>query len=86
MAKPSSCDVFLAIRVYYGKLGCMLKPIVPKFRPDLSAHLKEIAEKQVPREAEAVSSYFIVTCQISARSMQPFPRNGKGVSALSRSG
>ena len=26
----------------------MLKPLVPKFRPDLSAHLKDIAEKKVP--------------------------------------
>ena len=26
----------------------MLKPLVPKFRPDLSARSKDIAEKQVP--------------------------------------
>ena len=30
----------------------MLKALVPKFRPDLLANLKDIAEKQVPREAE----------------------------------
>ena len=30
------------------KLGHMMKPLVPKFRPDLSARLKDIAEKQVP--------------------------------------
>ena len=26
----------------------MLKPLMPKFRPDPSARLKDIAEKQVP--------------------------------------
>ena len=32
----------------------MLNPLVPRFRPDLSARLKDIAEKQV-REAETDS-------------------------------
>ena len=27
------------IRVYYGKIGYILKPLVPNFRPDLSARL-----------------------------------------------
>ena len=40
---------FFAIRVYYEKWGHLLKPFVPKFRPDLSARLKDIAEKQVPQ-------------------------------------
>ena len=38
---------FFAIRVYNEKLGQMLKPLVPKFRPDLSARLKTTAEKQI---------------------------------------
>ena len=34
----------------HGKIGHILKPLVPKFHPDLSARLKDIAEKkkQVP--------------------------------------
>ena len=39
---------FFFIRVYYEKIGHMLKPLVPKFRPDLFTRLKDIAEKQVP--------------------------------------
>ena len=39
---------FSAIRVYYQKIGHMLKPLMPKFRSDPSARLKDIAEKQVP--------------------------------------
>ena len=38
---------FFVIRVHYEKLGHMLKPLVPKFRLDLSSLLKDIAEKQV---------------------------------------
>ena len=33
----------------------MLKPLVPKFRPDLSSRLKDIAEKTGPRDAETDS-------------------------------
>ena len=36
------------IRVYYEKLGRMLKPLVPRFRFDLSVRSRDIAEKQVP--------------------------------------
>ena len=32
----------------------MLKPLVPKFRPDLSAHLRDIAEKQVPAKLKPI--------------------------------
>ena len=35
------------MRVYYEKLGHMLKPLVPKFGSDLSVRLRDIAEKQV---------------------------------------
>ena len=45
---PEILDFFFVIRAYYEKLGHMLKSPVPKFRPDLSARLKDIAEKQVP--------------------------------------
>ena len=39
---------FFVIRVYYEKLSHVQKPPVPKFRPDLPARLKDVAEKQVP--------------------------------------
>ena len=32
----------------------MLKPLVPKFRQDLSARLKDIAEKQAPAQLKQV--------------------------------
>ena len=32
----------------------MLKPLVPRFRPDLSAPLKTIADKQVPAELKPI--------------------------------
>ena len=41
----------LVIRVCYGKLGPILKPLVPTFRPDLFIRLNDIAEKTGPREA-----------------------------------
>ena len=43
--------LFFVIRVYYEekKLGRVLEPLVPKFRPDLSVRLKDVTEKQVPR-------------------------------------
>ena len=44
--------IFFAIRVYYEKLGHMLKPLVSKFRPDLSARLKNYRRETGPREAE----------------------------------
>ena len=36
----------------------MLKPLVPKSRPDLSARLKDIDEKQVPAKLKPMA----VTC------------------------
>ena len=42
--------------LHYGKLGDMLKPLVPKFYPDLSAYLKDIANKTGPHEAETDTS------------------------------
>ena len=41
----------------------MLKPPVPKFRPDLSARLKDIAEKQVPAKLRPI----VGTCNQLAR-------------------
>ena len=40
---------FFVIRAYYEKLGYMLKPLVPKFRSDLSVHSTDIAENRSPR-------------------------------------
>ena len=48
---------FFVIALHHEKLGHMLKPLVPKFRLDLLAHLKDITEKQVPW-AETNSRYF----------------------------
>ena len=45
---------FFVIRLYYEKLGRMLKPIVPKFRPDLSVRLRDITEKQVPAKLKPI--------------------------------
>ena len=51
MARPR---FFFVIRVYDEKLGHMLKPLVSKFRPDLSARLKDIAEKQVSAKPQPI--------------------------------
>ena len=40
--------LIFVIRVYYEKLGHILKPLVPKFRPGLLSRLRDIAEKQIP--------------------------------------
>ena len=48
---------FFVIRIYYEKLGHMLKPTVPKFRPNSFAHLKEIAKKQVPVKLKLIVIY-----------------------------
>ena len=42
------------IRVSYEKLGHILKPLVFKFRLDLSTRLKDIAEKQVPARLKPI--------------------------------
>ena len=39
--------LIFVIRVYHEKLVHMLKPLVPKFRSDLSLRLRDIAEKHV---------------------------------------
>ena len=48
---------FFVIRIYYEKLGHMLKPTVPKFRPNSFAHLKEITKKQVPVKLKLIVIY-----------------------------
>ena len=45
---------FFIIRVYYEELVHMLKPLVPKCRPDLFARLRDIAEKRVPAKLKPV--------------------------------
>ena len=52
MASPGNFD-FFSIKTYE-KLRHMLKPVVPWFRPDPSAHLKDIAEKQVPAKLKPI--------------------------------
>ena len=46
---------FPVIRVNNEKLGHMLKPLVPKFRLDLCARLKDIAEKQIPAKLKPIA-------------------------------
>ena len=45
---------FCVIRVYHGKLGHILKPLVPKFRPDFFARLRHTAEKQIPTKLKPI--------------------------------
>ena len=45
---------FFAIRVYYGKLCHMLKPLKTKLHPDISAHLKDTFKKQVPTKLKPI--------------------------------
>ena len=42
------------MKVYYEKLGHVLKPLVPKFCSDLSIRLRYIAEKQVPAKLKPI--------------------------------
>ena len=46
--------LLFVIRVYYEKIGHILKPLVPNFRPDLSARLT--------RASVAVSATFAMVC------------------------
>ena len=45
----------------------MLKPLVPNFHPDLSTHLKDIAEKQVPAKLKPIENGCRVAEAISTR-------------------
>ena len=47
----------------------MLKPLVPNFRPDISARLKEIAEKQVSAKLKPLVG---VCCQYAQMKDRPF--------------
>ena len=47
--------LFFVIRVHYEKLGHMLKPLIPKFRPDLFIRLKDIGEKQAPAKLKPIA-------------------------------
>ena len=46
------------MRVHKEKLGRMVKLLVPKFRADLSARFKDIAEKQVPAKLKPAAGIF----------------------------
>ena len=48
---------FFVIRVHYEKLGHMLKPLMTKFRSDISVHLKDIAEKQGPAKLKPIGGF-----------------------------
>ena len=61
MARPRNFVVFFVIRVYYEKIGHMLKPLVPKFRSDLSVRLRNIAEKQIPVKLKPIVAICPVT-------------------------
>ena len=45
----------------------MLKILVPKFRPDLSTRLKDIAEKQVPAKLKPIVGFPKVRLAIAFR-------------------
>ena len=45
---------FFVLREHYEKLGHMLKPLVAKFRSDISVRLRDIAEKQVPAKLKPI--------------------------------
>ena len=40
--------------MYYEKLGYVLKPLMAKFRSDLSVRLRDIDEKQVPMKLKPI--------------------------------
>ena len=42
----------------------MLKPRMPKFRPDLSARLKDIAEEQVPAKLKPIVGDVTSQCRV----------------------
>ena len=54
---PEIC--IFVIRVYYEKIGHILKTLVPKFCPDLFARFRDIAEKTDPREAETDTRWLL---------------------------
>ena len=53
MTRPWIFDLYV-IKVYYEKFGHILKPLAPKFRPDLLARFRDIAEKQVPANLKPI--------------------------------
>ena len=54
---------FFVIRVYYEKLGHMVKPLAPNFRSDLSVRLRDIAEKQVSAKLKPIVGSVLETIQ-----------------------
>ena len=64
----------------------MVKPLVPKFRRDLSAHLKDIFEKQVPvklkpivADPQVVRSPKLPSGQICVSWLYRGPETGYGI-------
>ena len=60
--------LFFVIRVYYEKFGHILKPLVPKFRSDLSVDLKDITEKQVPAKLKQIVNHVELAPRFALRS------------------
>ena len=50
-------EILIVFRVYYEKLGHMLKNPMSKFCSDLSIRLSDIAEKQVPAELKPIEAH-----------------------------
>ena len=61
MAVPRNFDFLFVTRAYYEKLGHMLNTLAPRLRPDLSASLKDVAEKQVPTKPKPIAGGSVLT-------------------------
>ena len=54
-SQRQDCKILIfVIRIYYEKIGHMLKTLVPKFRSDLFVRLRAIAEEQVPAKLKPI--------------------------------
>ena len=54
-------EILIVIRVYNEKLGHILEPLVAKYRPDLFARFRDIAEKQVPANLKPIVVELVAT-------------------------
>ena len=68
---------FFCRRVYYEKLGHILKPLVPTFCPDLFARLRDIAEKQVPANLKPIGAGFKETFQVHLHHLKYIPTTSR---------
>ena len=70
---------FFVIRVYYEKLGHIPKLLVPKFRSDLFARLRDITEKQVPANLKPIVVKVDVVGRSVYRAGPGWPPRRRGV-------